>query len=103
MMKPKEKIDFSDIPELTVADFKRARHATREDVEAGKKAIEARLGTPRPRRVGRPNKYPDTGLRAIYIKLHPAIVDWAKQKAKRQHIGYQSYINDFLLDHASHA
>ena len=100
-MRPNKKIDFSDIPELTPADFWRARHATLKEVEEGRKAIEAKLGTRRPIRVGRPNKYPGVKLQAIHLKFHPKIVGWAKQRAKRCHVGYQTFLNDFLLEQAS--
>lgn len=47
-MKQTRKIDFSDIPELKLADFRRVRRATLKEVEEGRKTIEAKLGTERP-------------------------------------------------------
>ena len=98
-----KRINYSEIPPLTKAWFRKARHPTPEEVEAGRKAIEAKLGVSRPRRVGRPHKYSDVRLRDIHIKLHPSIVGWAKREAKKRHMGYQSFLNDFLLHHASAA
>jgi len=98
-----KRINYKDIPTLTKEWFRKARHVTTEEVEEGRKAIEAKLGVQRPRRVGRPSKYPDARLRDIHIKLHPSIVGWAKREAKKRHIGYQSFLNDFLLNHASTA
>ena len=101
-MKQTRKIDFSDIPELKLADFRRARRATLKEVEEGRKAIEAKLGTERPMRVGRPNKYPGIKLQAVHLKFHPKILGWAKRRAKICHVGYQTFLNDFLLEQTHH-
>lgn len=100
-MRQTRKIDFSDIPELNLADFRKARHATLKEVEEGRKAIEAKLGIQRPPRVGRPNKYPGVKLQAVHLKFHPKIVGWAKRRARSCHVGYQTFLNDFLLEQAN--
>lgn len=100
-MKRKEKIDFSDIPELTKEDFRRARRPTSHEIEANRKGIEAKLGVSRPRRVGRPTKYPGTKLRSVTIRLHPRVIAWAKTEAKRLGIGYQAVINEALMHRAA--
>lgn len=98
-MKHKEKIDFSDIPELTAADFKRARRATPEEHKMFRKMYENTFGHKPPRR-GRPPKGPHK-YRDIHIKLHPKAVEWAKAEAKRRGVGYQTIINDVLLRQAA--
>jgi len=76
--------------------FKKARRVTAEEVEEGRKAIEAKFGKKRPSR-GRPPKDDDEKYQAISIRLHPEILDWAKEEAKRCGLGYQSIINSALL------
>jgi uncharacterized protein (DUF4415 family) len=100
-MNRKEKIDFSDIPELTRNDFKRARRPTLEEIAANRQAIETKLGVRRPLRVGRPTKYPGGKLRSITIRLHPRVIAWAKNEAKRLGIGYQAVINEALMYRAA--
>jgi len=98
-MKRKGKIDYSDIPELTAEDFKRARRATPEEVEAARKAIEAKLGVKRPRR-GRPLKEFDK-YKPVSIRLHPRTIEWAKAEGRRRGVGYQTVINEALLRRAA--
>lgn len=100
-MKRTKKIDFSDIPELQAADFRRARSGTADELDEGRKAIEVKLGIQRHARAGRPNKYPGVKLQAVHLKFHPKIVGWAKQRARRCHVGYQTFLNDFLLEQAN--
>ena len=100
-MAKKEKIDFSDIPELTAADWKHARRITPAETEMFRKAIERKLGVHRRPRVGRPTKYPEGKLRSVTIRLHPRVIAWAKSEAKRLGIGYQAVINEALLRRAA--
>jgi hypothetical protein len=102
-MKRKEKIDFSDIPELTAADFKRARRALPGEAEMFRKAIEQKLGFPRPPRVGRPTKYASGKLQGVYIRLHPQVIAWAKREAKKRHVGYHTFLSDWLMRKAQAA
>jgi hypothetical protein len=99
-MKRKEKIDFSDIPELTAAQLKRFRPATPKEVELGRLAIQNTLGIPRPKRVGRPLKYASGKLRGVYIRLHPEVIAWAKREAQKRHIGYHTFLSDWLMHRA---
>lgn len=34
---------------------------------------------------------------AVSIRLHPKVIHWAKDQAKRRHVGYQTMINEVLL------
>src|ERR1044072_6227733 len=75
-------------------DFKRSRRVTPRETEMFRKAIEKKLGIKRPPR-GRPpkkNKYLPTSIR-----LHPLIIAWAKEQAKKRGVGYQTIINETLL------
>jgi uncharacterized protein (DUF4415 family) len=76
--------------------FERSRRGTSEEVEAARKAIEAKLGVKRPLR-GRPPKKQTTRYKPISIRLHPKVLYWAKQQAKRRGIGYQTIVNEALL------
>ena len=79
--------------------FERARRVTGDEVELARKAIEARTGLPRQAR-GRPPK-PDTErYRATSIRLHPKVMAWARKQARRRKVGYQTIINEALLEKA---
>lgn len=75
--------------------FENARRVTAREVEAGRKAIEARLEAKRPRR-GRPPKGAEK-YQAVSIRLSPKVVAWAKKEGKRRGVGYQTVINETLL------
>lgn len=98
---PKNKrIDYSDIPPLRLADYKKGRHFTDEERA---KFAEAYINTfhKAPPRVGRPLKYAGGRLKAISIRLHPDVLRWAKKEGHKQHMGYQSFLSEFLLRHAA--
>lgn len=69
--KPNSKIDFSDIPELTDEQLKRAR------------------------RVGRPTQG-NTAKQLIAIRLDPELINALREKASERQIGYQSLIQELL-------
>ena len=77
--------------------FDQARTVSEKEVEAARKAIEAKLGTRRAPRRGRPKKGLEK-FEPISIRLHPKILAWAKKEAKKQKIGYQTVINQVLLE-----
>jgi uncharacterized protein (DUF4415 family) len=79
--------------------FERARRVTSDEVELARKAIEERTGVRRRPR-GRPPK-PDTErYRATSIRLHPKVMAWARREARRRRVGYQTVINEALLEKA---
>jgi hypothetical protein len=79
--------------------FDRARRVTMREVEVARKAIEEHTGIPRPPR-GRPPK-PDTDkYLATSIRLHPKAIAWARREARRRRVGYQTIINEVLLEKA---
>ena len=75
--------------------FDAARRVTSREVEAARKAIEAKLGKKRPRR-GRPPKGKEKS-RAVSIRLSPRVLSWAKKERRRRGVGYQTVINEVLL------
>lgn len=76
--------------------FEAARRVTAREVESARKAIAAKLGKERPRR-GRPAKDEAERYRAVSIRLHPRVIEWAKKEARRRGVGYQTVINTVLL------
>ena len=47
---------------------------------------------------GRKPKQEGTLYVPVSMRLHPQALEWAKAEAKRRGIGYQSLINEILLD-----
>lgn len=97
----KIKNKFIDDFETREFDFENSRRVTPEETEMFRKAIERKLGISLPPR-GRPPKLEEDKYKAVYIRLHPTILSWAKKEAKKQKIGYQSVINKVLLEIATH-
>ena len=77
-------------------DFKQSRRVTAREVEAARKAIEKKLGVKRAHR-GRPLKTSAEKYRPVCIRLHPRALLWARMEAHRRKIGYQTVINEILL------
>lgn len=75
--------------------FERARRVTRAETRLFRKAYENSFGRKPPRR-GRPPKG-DQKYRAVHIRLHPEALRWARSRAQRRGIGYQTLINEALL------
>jgi uncharacterized protein (DUF4415 family) len=48
---------------------------------------------------GRRPKTETEKYKPISIRLHPMIVEWAKAEAEKRGVGYQSVINETLLEH----
>ena len=76
--------------------FEKARRVTHDEVVSARKAIEAKTGKKRPSR-GRPAKAENVKFVPTSIRLHPKIIEWAKKQAKKQGVGYQTVINEYLL------
>lgn len=75
--------------------FEKARRITAAERKTFRKAYERTFGEKPPRR-GRPPKGPDK-YRDVHIKLHPKALEWARSQAKHRGIGYQTVINQILL------
>ena len=76
----------------------KARRVTSEENQKFREAISQQFNIKLKKR-GRPPKQEDEKYEPIYIRLHPKILAWAKQEAEKQGIGYQTVINETLLQH----
>ena len=79
--------------------FEKARPVTARELTLARRAIEEKTGVPRPLR-GRPLKRRRDKYFATSIRLHPKAIAWAKREAKKRGVGYQTVINDVLLESA---
>jgi hypothetical protein len=77
--------------------FEKARSVTARELALARKAIENTTGVPRSSR-GRPPKDMRDKYLATSIRLHPKAIAWAKREAKKRGIGYQTVINEVLLE-----
>jgi uncharacterized protein (DUF4415 family) len=79
--------------------FEKARRITRRELAAARKAIEEKTGVQRQIR-GRPPKAEAEKYLPTTIRLHPKVLAWARREARKRGVGYQTIINEFLLDRA---
>lgn len=80
--------------------FERARRVTPEETQAFRAAISDQFGV-KLRKRGRPIKEEEEKYEPISIRLHPKILAWAKAQAEQRGIGYQTVINEVLLEKIS--
>jgi uncharacterized protein (DUF4415 family) len=71
----------------------------RREVTAARKANEERTGMRRKAR-GRPPKKERDRYLSTSIRLHPKAIAWARQEARKRGVGYQTIINEVLLERA---
>lgn len=81
-------------------NFNRARRITSKELKQAGRAIERKTGKKRKSR-GRPPKVTLEKYRQISIRLHPKVIAWAKKEAKKRGVGYQTVINEILLQKAA--
>ncbi len=79
--------------------FEKARRVTSSEVAVARKAIEKKTGKKRKSR-GRPAKNSEDKFIPTSIRLHPIVLKWLKEEAKRRGCGYQTVINEVLLKEA---
>jgi uncharacterized protein (DUF4415 family) len=79
--------------------FEKARRITRSELATARKAIELKTGLPRPPR-GRPVKSAEDKYQPTSIRLHPKVMAWARKEARKRGVGYQTIINEVLLEKA---
>jgi uncharacterized protein (DUF4415 family) len=77
--------------------FDKARKVTPEENEKFTEALTKQFGI-KLRKRGRPAKDEEEKYEPISIRLHPKVLAWAKEEAKKRGIGYQSVINEALLE-----
>ncbi|MEI6790818.1 MAG: BrnA antitoxin family protein [Myxococcaceae bacterium] len=88
------------MPIIEEFPFELARKITDKEVTSARKAIEKKLGIKRTPRGRHPKG--EEKFRPISIRLHPKILEWAKEEAGKLGIGYQTVINNMLLKEAIH-
>ena len=94
-MKRKKKVPGDIIiPPLTRADFRRARRVTPGEHKVFHRAVKKFRSRGRPRKTF--GKY-----QPVTIRLHPYVLKWAKAEAKKRGVGYQTLINQTLLNHTA--
>ena len=79
--------------------FEKARRINKQELAAARKAIELKTGRSRPAR-GRPEKSGKDKYQPTSIRLHPKVIAWARREARKRGIGYQTIINEVLLEKA---
>jgi uncharacterized protein (DUF4415 family) len=80
--------------------FERARRVTPEESQEFRSAIAEQFGINLKKR-GRPTKEEEEKYEPISIRLHPKVLAWAKEEAGKRGIGYQTVINEVLLEQIS--
>ena len=77
--------------------FSKSRRITASETISARKAIEKKTGQKRKSR-GRPPAKDSLKYVPTSIRLHPKVLRWAKKEAKKQGIGYQTVINQSLIN-----
>jgi uncharacterized protein (DUF4415 family) len=79
--------------------FEKARRISKRELNGARKAIEEITRVPRPCR-GRPEKSKQDKYQPTSIRLHPKVMVWARREARKRDVGYQTIINEALLEKA---
>ena len=77
--------------------FESARRITADEVVAATQAVKAQFGIEPPLR-GRPAKDESEKYEPVSIRLHPKVIKWARKEAEARGVGYQTVINEALLN-----
>nr|WP_275974140.1 BrnA antitoxin family protein [Argonema galeatum] len=80
--------------------FERARRVTSEESKKFREAISEQFGM-KLRKRDLPAKNEDEKYELISLKLHPKVLAWAMEESKKRGIGYQTVINEVLLERIS--
>lgn len=89
-------MSVSVMKKITEFPFESARRITAEEVAAATEAVKQQFGI-EPSKRGRPAKNESELTIPVSIRLHPKVIEWAKEEAQRQGVGYQTVINQALL------
>ena len=81
---------------VTEFPFASAKRITAEEVATAEEAVRKQFGIELPKR-GRPTKDQSERYESVSIRLHPKVIEWAKEEAAERGIGYQTVINEALL------
>ncbi|NEP58398.1 MAG: BrnA antitoxin family protein [Symploca sp. SIO2G7] len=80
--------------------FERARRVTPEENQKFQEAISEQFAIKLTKR-GKLATNKDEKYELISLKLHPKVLAWAKEEARKRGIGYQTVINEVLLERIS--
>jgi uncharacterized protein (DUF4415 family) len=97
VLEKQQKESAKDMKKESEFPFERARRVTPEESQKFRKAISEQFGIKLKKR-GRPIKNEDEKYEPISIRLHPKVLAWAKKEAQKRGIGYQTVINEVLLE-----
>lgn len=97
MREKRQKENVRDMKKESEFPFERARRVTPEESQKFREAISEQLGMELRKR-GRPAKNKDEKYELISLRLHPKVLGWAKEEAQKRGIGYQTVINQVLLE-----
>lgn len=99
MREKRQKGSANDMNQESEFPFERARRVTPEESQAFRAAIAEQFGINLKKR-GRPTKEEEK-YEPISIRLHPKVLAWAREEARKRGIGYQTVINEILLEQIS--
>lgn len=85
------------MPKKVEFPFANARRISHQEVVLAENAVQEQFGI-KCTRLGRPTKSEAEKYQSVSIRLHPKIIAWAKSEALKQGVGYQTIINDALLN-----
>lgn len=100
MPEKRQKENAGDMNKESEFPFERARRVTPEENQKFRAAISEQFGMELRKR-GRPVKNEEEKYELISIRLHPKVLAWAKEEAQKRGIGYQTVINEVLLERIS--
>ena len=82
---------------ITEFPFESARRITDSEVSTATEAVKVQFGIKLPKR-GRPAKDDNERYELVSIRLHPKVIRWARKEAEKRGVGYQTVINEALLE-----
>lgn len=100
MLEKPQKESAEDMKKESEFPFERAKRVTSAESQKFREAISEQFGV-KLRKRGRPVKNENEKYEPISIRLHPKVLAWAKQEAQKRGIGYQTVINEVLLEQIS--
>ena len=101
MPEKRQNQSVKDMKKNSEFPFEKARRVTPEENQKFRQAISEQFGVKLKKR-GRPTKDENEKYEPISIRLHPKVLAWAKEEANKRGIGYQTVINEVLLEQISY-
>ena len=99
MRERQQKKSVKDMKKESEFPFERARRVTSEENQKFRDAISEQFGV----KLRKRETIVDDGdeYQFISIRLHPKVLIWAKKEAEKRGVGYQTVINEALLEKIS--